>query len=279
MKRNSFLKIFPRLSVILVVLVFCFFSISSLFAQVQKTTKKPVQTKIKMTDYSLESISLEDRNGNSLQAGESGWVVVKWKRTGAQPGTNVKLKVLMDGNNFSHSENESELSNITHRIPWTAVAGSHEIRAIIDYGNRVRESNEFNNVKKINIVILARPTLVVPKPDLRIKNFVALQDGSTQTTYDPSRPIELRCMWERKGPKITSDWRIQFFLNDRPIGIASTAAPSPDDTKGTFIKTYTLPKAGNWKVSCTVDVTEIVTEESENNNTRATGVRAWTLRR
>ncbi|MBN2135799.1 MAG: hypothetical protein JW737_08725 [Acidobacteria bacterium] len=272
MKRVSIPKPKYIFNLSLFVLIFCVFTISNLNAQAQATatTKK----EIKQIDYYIDSITAEDNSGNSLQAGESGKVVIKWKRTGPDPSSGNQLKVWMDGADFAFSENEPELKDITMRIPWTATAGTHTIKAVIDYGNRVRESNEFNNVKSVKIFIMTRPTLTVIKPDLFIRNVAVIQDGSRYPYYNAAEPVTLRCIWSRSGPVISTDWRIQFFINDRPIDTPSTAAPSPSDTSGTFSKTYTFPKLGRWDISCKVDVNEEVYEDKEDNNERKISVLA-----
>ncbi len=88
----------------------------------------------------------------------------------------VRLRVLVDGAEIYAAAVRMDARGVESvSIPWTAVQGAHTITAELDPENAVRESNEQNNVFRIEVQIGANP-------DLSVRILTPVRSGTAPAT-------------------------------------------------------------------------------------------------
>ncbi len=256
--------------VLMFLLVGLFVISESLLADSKKQDSEIEKAPLKEIDFFIEKVEIEGFDGGIPFEGEDGRIFVYWRRTGPKPDvSHVKLKYWFDGEEQPARGLSQDSSSGVWQSAWIGFIlppGEHTIKYMIDSDNRVRESNEFNNVKIFKLKLIKKPTRSALKPDLKISNFDILQDGRRLNVYKKGKPVTLICAWERIGPVVETSWQSQFYYHIKPVGRPSTVTPSKRITKGTFKQVFTPDKPGRWKVGCKIDTTNVVQEMNEDNN-------------
>ena len=135
---------------------------------------------------------------------------------------------------------------------WTATPGDHELRAVVDPGNVIVESDEGNNylVKQIS----------VPYPDIALSNLTF-----TPQVPDPGVPVTLRTVLSNIGPGNTSRaFEVRFFAGGEQVGSATIAglnrgAPEP-------LSAVWTARSGTFDLSAVADARGDIGELDELNN-------------
>jgi len=138
-----------------------------------------------------------------------------------------------------------------HMFSWTAQAGSHTVKAVVDYQNQVSEINEDNNSKTYTFSTLG-PDLVI---DSIIWSPLEPSVGSTVTFTITIKNL---------GALFAKASRIQFYIDGVSRGYQDT---SRINAGATLSRTFSwVAKAGTHNVRAIVDDTNTVPEMDENNN-------------
>jgi MYXO-CTERM domain-containing protein len=168
-------------------------------------------------------------------------------------------------NNFSSGEQYS-YNTATLTIPATAQAGTRYIRAVVDTGSAIDESNENNNA------VYTAITVTNSAADLYVKTFTATPTGQT-VAYS----VEV-C---NQGGATTADIVVGLYYNraTAPDCTATTADQTAtiaggltNNTCAVRTFTQTAAPAGTTTAWAFADQACAVPESSEGNNTKSVGL-------
>jgi subtilase family serine protease len=140
----------------------------------------------------------------------------------------------------------------TTTFTWTAQAGLHAIRALVDPDDEVTESDETNNGK----------TIIFPIPDLVIEAI----------TGSPSDPVigdevTFTVTISNRGTGKASSSQVACYIDDAFLASASVGELEPGATAN---MTFTwVAQAGSHTARAVVDSGDMVAESDETNNEKA----------
>ncbi|HEY3360798.1 MAG TPA: CARDB domain-containing protein [Methanosarcina sp.] len=195
-----------------------------------------------------------------IQPGEYEDIEISVKNQGKSASEETKLKLYIGGNlinewdisSLSPGKN-SELSSYT----WIPVSeGSFEIKAVIDEGNLVNESDEENN-QKIGTITVAQEFL----PDLIVEDILPEQ-GDPQV----GKLLNFTAKVKNQGTVPSAEVAAKYYINDIAAN-DSISIPPLSQGAGTNVSFSLIPdKGGKMEVKVVVDSGEAVHESNETNN-------------
>lgn len=155
------------------------------------------------------------------------------------------------------------------KASWTAVSGTHTVRALVDDVNRIGESNENNNTFDKSIVVSTSsgtPDLIVtditwspasPQTGNEVTFSAVIKNQGTAAT--PSGTIH--------GVLFTVDGASVSWSDNRTTSIAAGASVTVTATGGPNAKASWTAASGTHSVRAFVDDVNRIAESSDNNNT------------
>lgn len=241
---------------------------SVLVAQQPRPTRptsiiKPPMVPI-LPDMTVTKIYITNTSGGIILAGQVALVGCDWKRTGSQPGKDWVVRLFLDGTFVKEEWVASSKTAGKTIYDWTAVAGKHNLKCIVDEEDSVHESNEKNNkwlthvtitnprirkatISKVNYKI--KPLVISPqgKPDIIAKRvYLQAKAGSTITA---GKEVLLSCDWKRLGPEPEKEFIVKRYIDGVFKG-GNWYAPS--DQGGTSSNSW-IAEAGKHMLKCVVD--------------------------
>jgi subtilase family serine protease len=135
---------------------------------------------------------------------------------------------------------------------WTASPGNHELRAVVDPGDTIAESDEGDNY-------LVRE-IAVPYPDITLSNLTFAPQNP-----DPGVPVTLRTVVSNNGPGNTSrSFEVGFYAGGELVASAAIDGLSRGVVRP--LSTVWTTKSGTFDISAVADARGDVTELNELNN-------------
>ena len=156
----------------------------------------------------------------------------------------------VEGNEFIQSIYVGDL--VTKTFTWSAKGGAHTIKAIIDAGNRIVESDENNNAKTVTFANAAPPDLIIQA-----------------ITWSPANPpegdkITFTVTIKNQGSGKAGFSDVTYYIDDDYL--ASTPI-GPLESGATDNVTFSwVAKAGSHTIKAVADYHIKVAEGNENNN-------------
>ncbi len=134
---------------------------------------------------------------------------------------------------------------------WTAVAGSHTIKAVADLANNITESVETNNENTVAISTLA--------PDLIVHDISWSLEGA-----EKDKDVTFAIVIKNQGNGRSGACRINYYIDDSAIGYQEVPEinAGAEVTKG-FTRTVAV---GSHSLRAVVDSKEVLIESDETNN-------------
>lgn len=195
----------------------------------------------------------------ALQPGENEDIEISVKNQGNSDSKEAKLKLYIDGNSVNEWDIfalSSEESSGPFTYTWIPTSeGSVEIKAVIDEGNLVNESDEENNQKAATITI-AQEFL----PDLIIEDIL-LQEGDIQVGKNSNFTVRIK----NQGTIYSSEVKARYYINDTASGNISVPPLLQGETKNISFS-LTPDNGGKMEVKVVVDSEEALHESNETNN-------------
>ncbi len=113
-------------------------------------------------DIIAKKVYYASRTAGKVKAGDDVFFRCDWKREGPTPTTDFKITRYIDGKLIGATTVPSAATSGAASSVIKAPAGKHELKCVVDYMNKVTESNENNNkiISRINLL----PPLRVIKP-------------------------------------------------------------------------------------------------------------------
>jgi subtilase family serine protease len=145
-------------------------------------------------------------------------------------------------------------ASTTNTFTWTAEAGAHTIKAVVDSNNIISESDETNNEKTV--------TLSTSDPDLVITNI----------TWSPINPstgdtVTFTVTIKNQGGVPANLSRVTYYVDGSFRGYHNV---SELNAGATVTKTFTwTAEAGAHIIKAVTDVESQIPESNENNNEKA----------
>jgi subtilase family serine protease len=138
-----------------------------------------------------------------------------------------------------------------HTFTWTAEAGIHTVRAVVDYKQQVNEINEDNNAKTYTFSTLG--------PDLII-------DSISWSPLWPSvgSPVIFTVTIKNPGALVASASRVHFYIDGVSRGYKDVGRINAGETLTRTFSWFT--KAGTHDVRAIIDQVNAVPEMDESNN-------------
>ena len=138
-----------------------------------------------------------------------------------------------------------------YAFTWTAKAGIHNIKAVVDYRKEMSESDEGNNEKSYTLITLC--------PDLIIDSI----------TWSPSEPfvgatVFFNVTVKNRGAAVANSSRVHFYLGGISRGYQDGNKIYPGETQTITFSWFA--KAGSYDVKAIVDKDNVVLEMDEDNN-------------
>ena len=136
-------------------------------------------------------------------------------------------------------------------FPWLAQAGSHELRAIVDEFDFIKEGDESNNEKTLTFITLA--------PDLIVETI----------TWSPESPSESENMTftvyiKNQGSGRADYSTLAYYIDGKYM---DSIPVNPIEAGVTDNKTFSwIAKSGAHEIKAVADSLERVFEDNENNN-------------
>ncbi len=195
-----------------------------------------------------------------LQPGENENIEISVKNQGKSTSEETKLKLYIGGN----AVNEWDISSLSQgensgpfSYTWIPTSeGPVEIKAVVDEGNLVNESDEENN-QKVDTITVAQEFL----PDLIIEDILS-QQGDLQVGKSSNFIVKVK----NQGTVPSSEVVAKYYVNDIAAN-ESISIPSLSQGAGTNVSFSLTPdKEGPMEVKVVVDSGEALHESNETNN-------------
>jgi subtilase family serine protease len=139
----------------------------------------------------------------------------------------------------------------TVEVTWTALAGTHRIKAHTDFNNDIVESDETNNIGEVDFFIIP--------PDLIIRDL----------TWTPEKPslgdeVDFTLTIANEGSGEAQNFHTSYYLDGKMIDAHYTTSLAADTAANiTFSWTAEL---GNHEFTAFIDSNRVVFEHQEDNN-------------
>ncbi|RZS90072.1 gametolysin peptidase M11 [Motilibacter rhizosphaerae] len=146
---------------------------------------------------------------------------------------------------------------------WTpTAAGTYGLKAVADDDGRVTESDESDNALRVRVSVVA------PLPDLSVSAV-----SWTPSVPQPGSTVRFTATVRNTGDAATvagAPLHVQFLVNGSPVG--AYAGPTPSIAPGgsatlSATGTWSVPKAGDFRVKATVNDDRAVREVSTDDDT------------
>ena len=203
-----------------------------------------------LPDLIIEAITLTPENP-SKSDNITFSVIIKNQGSGSASFSRVYFYLDGSSRGYQDVQRIDAGDTVTKTFKWIAQAGSHAIKAIIDEGNWIPESDETNNEKAVTFQILP--------PDLIIEEI----------TWSPEDPVEsdnvtFTVTIKNQGSGRADSSYVTYYINDRYLDSASV---NPIDAGATDNTTFNwITRAGIHTLRVVADSNEKVTESDETNN-------------
>ena len=220
----------------------------------------------KTQSLSIKNTGLPDliidtfKYAQKLQPGEYENIEISVKNQGKSVSEETKLKLYIGGNLINEWDisplspgKNTELPSYT----WIPVSeGSLEIKAVVDEGNLLNESDEENN-QKTGTITVAQEFL----PDLIVEDILPGQ-GDPQV----GKPLNFTVKVKNQGTVPSAEVVAKYYINNTAAN-DSIPIPPLSQGAGTDVSFSLTPyKAGPMEVKMVVDSGEAVYESNETNN-------------
>jgi PGF-pre-PGF domain-containing protein len=220
----------------------------------------------KTQSLSIENTGLPDlvidtfKYAKALQAGEHEDTEISVKNQGNAASGKTKLKLYIGENqvnewdipSLSPGENSGSFSST-----WTPTSeGPLEIKAVVDEGDLVNESDEENN-QKADTITVAQQFL----PDLIVEDILPEQ-GDSQV----GKPLNITLKIKNQGTVPSAEVVAKYYINDIADN-DSIPIPSLSQGAGADVSFSLTPdKGGPMEVKVVVDSDAAIPESNETNN-------------
>jgi subtilase family serine protease len=146
---------------------------------------------------------------------------------------------------------------ISATFTWTAVEGSHSVKAFVDSTNAIMEESETNNEKQKTFQVGPKP-----KPELIVYDI-----GWTPSGPVEGDPVTFTVTIKNNGTVNAGSFRVAYYIDGAKLGewFISSLSAGQNTTK-TF--TWTAVGVGNHTVRVCADPNNDIKEENETNNCR-----------
>lgn len=224
-------------------------------------------------DLVAQKLSVYPQEGSELQAGKTAGVGCSFINKGAKFTTEYLIDIYMDGIPIVNG-GKANSDSVGWGIVWTATAGKHTTRCVLDTTNVIRELNENNNEisytftvpgvekKPVNppnsINVPQTPSLL--QTDIYVEKIEVKADDLGPVK--PGKASRVYCYWKRKGaqPSVT------FRVNVKMDGVSIGAGTVDETMTNAWLAGPWIATAGSHKMFCEVDYENAVAESNESNN-------------
>jgi len=140
-------------------------------------------------------------------------------------------------------------TTVTKTFTWTAQAGLHDIKAVVDDDDKIAETDEDNNEKMV----------IFPIPDLVIEAITG-----TPVSPSPGDVVTFTVTIKNKGSDRAGSSRVYFYID----GLSRGYQDVPElDADTTVTKTFMwTAQAGSYDIKAVADNNNEVSEGDETNN-------------
>jgi subtilase family serine protease len=180
------------------------------------------------------------------------------ENTGAPTATDSLVRFQVDGTWLGDATAPAGWTGIiavSSPDRWTPTAGWHTLRADVDAGNAIPESNEADNGFQMDFYVDAADA----RPDLRVLGAYFTNGLETGTWSDVTATIE------NVGPPTTVDTYVAFYVDDGYLGSALVSAGFDDSSLVHSPDGWTMQE-GTHTLRVVVDATGAQDEADESNN-------------
>jgi hypothetical protein len=263
-------KISIRLYVILFV-----FSISTLAASQGKSDFKKLDFAKVPPDLVALKINVVPQEGSELQPGKTASVGCSFMNKGGSSNAEFLINIYMDGIPIADG-GKATADMVAWGIIWTATAGTHTARCVLDTQNAIKESKEYNNEITYKFTVpgaekkpvIPSYTMNVPSAPSVIQTDISIEKLEVKADdlgpVRPGKATRVFCHWKRIGaqPSVT------FRVNVKMDGVSVGAGTVNETMTSAWLAGPWIATAGHHKMFCEVDYENVVIESNENNNTR-----------
>jgi len=213
---------------------------------------------------------------------------------------NCTVSFLVDGNEVSVVLVEMKASGVYRsNISWTGIKGNHRLQISLDPENRIKESDEGNNICELNVTVRSRPELSVFLGDpvkieeketssgstivlaifalfgIRRKKpafllllavfIIAAFSGCVEETHAIDKaaysiPVKIT----NNGEASARDFEVNLYLNGKSVSVLNI--PELEGQSSVDEKIRISVPGGENTLSVKVDENNHITESDENNN-------------
>lgn len=260
-------------SIIVHVILFVFLITSLAVSQGKGDSKKLEILNKVPPDLVALKLSVYPEEGTELKPGKEAGVGCSFINKGAKSTAEFLISIFMDGTPIvDNAKTSAEM--VGWGIVWTATAGTHTARCVLDTQNSIRESNENNNeisytfnvpgaekkpVTPSNSINIPQ-TPSVMQTDIYIEKLEVKADDLEPVR--PGKASRVFCHWKRIGAQPSVTFRVNVKMDGVSIG-----AGTVDETMTTaWLAGPWIATAGHHKMFCEVDYENVIAESNERNN-------------
>ena len=189
------------------------------------------------------------RNQGSVSTGRG--FNVKWHLDGTQIGY---------GSHTALAAGATSNGNVSY--DWIPTAGSHTLKFTADYGNRISESNENNNVfsRSVTVVDNRKPDLVVT--DIKFYK----PQTNIETIPQAGQLVTCKAILKNQGDASTGVFNVKWYLDSSQVGLGSHKSLAPGETSNDNVRFDWTPTVGRHGFYFAADCYRQVSESNEENN-------------
>ena len=215
-----------------------------------ETNNEKTVTLSTLPDLIIESITWSPENP---QKSDNVTFTVAIKNQGVSKARSSRIQLYIDGS-FKGYQDVPEIdadATATKTFSWIARAGSHTIKAVVDYSDAVTESNETNNEKTV--------TLSTLPPDFIIETITWSPENALM-----GDTVTFTVTIKNQGSGKSDYSHVAYYIDDTYL---ASDYVSPIDPGASANETFTwTARAGSHDIKAVADYNDDVTESNETNN-------------
>ncbi|EHR71672.1 CARDB domain-containing protein,subtilase family protease [Burkholderiales bacterium JOSHI_001] len=175
-----------------------------------------------------------------------------------------------------------QLASGSVTVPASLPAGTYFLIAVADSANVVLESNEGNNTRAVNTIVVSAPARdltvsSVSNPSTSVNSGTLSLSATVRNTGTVAAPIGTKVRWYVSADAViaTTDVALTNTAGSAPCETAFTSTLSGGSSR-TVSASCRIPAdviAGSYYIGAIVDPDNAVAENNETNNTRAGGTK------
>jgi subtilase family serine protease len=216
------------------------------------------------------SMNVAVKDGTKLSAGKETMIGCKLKNNGGPFTEEFRISIRLDGSPLGLPMGSTATPDTTgFATPWTATAGKHTARCILDTESVINESSEANNQIDYDFLVplgvlhpidvsgaKMKTDITIEKIEVKAENGDAVSPGKASMVY---------CHWKRTGTEPSNTFRVLIKMDGTPLTLSQGDTVDQTQT-ASWLGTPWTATAGEHQIYCEVDAQNAVDESNEKNN-------------